>query len=653
MMQEPSQIAQAGEAIYRAVISPIYHNRLDWIGPTSLGLAAGMAGVMLWRSLSTRGKRLALTSPRLYTTLHGPLWTPAVLGIGGLGAAIWSPLASAQNLHARAWSLPFAWSNETILQTIVGGAALVAVGAVVALRRLTREKVHMGQHGTAYWAARRDMRVAPDTAKKQGWVWTLPIRVHWRGTARDWSSGGACTVLTISREEVVRHILLVGATGSGKGFTYFSPIIASIKQPFILQDIKSECQGIDTLRALTGMDPIRWGCAARGGWPSMRWNPLHAARTDEIPEEGCASLAALLCPTEGNQNDFIQKLAADTLTFIFQFSPAQTLADVADQIEQEGLIPLVERLGALPGLLARLNGKNMDGWTTDAIKGALSPYCTGWGREVTSGHDFDLDDLFLRGGYVLSGEPIASKAAPIRMFWQMLLNRALTSNAARNLTMLMDEGLIVKVPKFTDALKTLRSKGVSIHFGIQNTQGVLALYGPQEGKDILDSFVTQVYLLNGLNPDDQRALSQALGKRTVIEKGQAGVGKARRRAQVGTDLLEIADIERRSKSGEAWAVIRAPKVTRAGVPIICKLTGSAGAGLVRHPSPDEVEAARAAILAMPQPAPYIPPKPPAPKTFEVPTEAQTTQEAEETLKPAAIAADETVDVDFPDPPEDY
>jgi hypothetical protein len=295
----------------------------------------------------------------------------------------------------------------------------------------------------------------------------------------------------------------------------------------------------------------------------------------------------------------------------------------------------------------------MDGWTTDAIKRALSPYCTGWGREVTSGHDFDLDDLFLRGGYVLSGEPIASNAAPIRMFWQMLLNRALPSNAARNLTMLMDEGLIVKEPKFTDALKTLRSKGVSIHFGIQNTQGVLALYGPQEGKDILDSFVTQVYNLNGLNPDDQRALSQALGKRTVIEKGQGGVGKARRRAQVGTDILEIADIERRSKSGEAWAVIRAPKVTRAGAPVLCKLTGSAGAGLVRHPSPEEVKAARTAILAMPQPAPYIPPKPPAPKTFEAPTEASTAQEAEETVKPVAVAADETVDVDFPDPPEHY
>jgi hypothetical protein len=224
----------------------------------------------------------------------------------------------------------------------------------------------------------------------------------------------------------------------------------------------------------------------------------------------------------------------------------------------------------------------------------------------------------------------------------------------------MDEGLIVKVPKFEDALRTLRSKGISIHFGIQNTQGVLALYGPQEGKGILDSFVTHIYLLNGLNPGDQRSLSQALGKRTLVEKGQAGVGKARRRVQVGADLLEIADLERRSKSGEMWAVIRAPKVTKKGAPIICKMTGSAGAGLVRHPGPEEVEAAKAAILATPQPPPYVPPKAPTPKVREVAPAEEPHEvtscgpEDEETLNQPASEADETACVyPAPDEVEDY
>lgn len=610
-MAQP-QVANLGLVLYRDVVGPIYRARLDWLGPVSLAVAAGLAATMAWRSLSVTGQRLALTRPRLYARLHGPWWLPAALLLGGLGAMVYAPLTSDLLRSFRPWALPLGVHLSTVYETLVGGVTVALVGLGVGLRRSMRKKVHFGQHGSGYWARRADLRIAPAKSKKKAeWLWTLPVQVHWRGSGKIWHSGAGKTVVTIPHEEVVRHVLLVGATGSGKGYTYFSPIIASLRQPFILQDVKSECQGLDTLRAMTGLEPIRWGCAAQGGWPSMRYNFLHAARNSENLKENCKVLAQAICPTHGNQNDFIQTLAADTLAFLFQFSDAQTLAEISDQIEREGLIPLVTRLGALPGLLGRLGGKNMDGWTVDAIQGGLSPYTTGWAREATSAHDFELDDLFRRGGYVLSGEPVSERAAPIRVFWQLLLRQALTSNAAKNLTLLFDEGLAAgKIPDFGKALQTLRSKGVSIHYGVQNAQGVLALYGREEGQTILENFVSRVVLLNGLSDGDRKTLSLALGKQTLLEKDQAGIGKARRRQQVGADLLEVADLERRAMSGEFWAVIRAPKITKNGAPILCKLTGSAGAGLVRHPSPQEVEAARAAIAAMPQPARYVPPAPP-------------------------------------------
>ena len=194
----------------------------------------------------------------------------------------------------------------------------------------------------------------------------------------------------------------------------------------------------------------------------------------------------------------------------------------------------------------------------------------------------------------------------------MLIRRMLQSNNAKNLTLLYDEGLAAgKIPDFQNALVTLRSKGICIVFGIQHSQGVLALYGPNEGKAILDSFVSSLTLLNGLNPDDQQRLQKELGKRTLIEKGQAGVGNHRRRTQVGADLFEVADIERRARTGRFWAVIRAQGLTKSGAPVLAELTGSAGAGVVRHPSADEVSTAKSASGATPQPPSYVPPPVPS------------------------------------------
>lgn len=659
-------LAKIGAGAYEWVVGPIYRRNGDALFPLALALAVAVLVVMIWRSWTKAGQRLVLKRPGLYHKLHAAWWAPTLVLLGAFGVMGFAPLLhpSLKNpqkgWEPRPWTPPLNEGIQTIEETMGVMGLLLVGGTIFAGRRFFREKVWMGQHGSAFWARRSEVRIAPQKLKnRKSWRWVLPMAISWRGTAKNWKKSGAGkTAMAIENEEGNRHWLLIGSSGSGKGYTVFSPIIASSRQPFILQDVKSECQGLDTLRQLTGHEPIRFGCAARGGWPSMRWNPLHEARHADNPEDECASLAAKLCPEQGNQNDFIQKLAADTLSFIFLYGSEQTLSEISAAIEFEGLIAYMARIGVTPGLLGRLEGKNMENWVSDAIKGALSSFSSGWGKEVTSSHDFYLDEMFEKGGFVLSAEPIPSRALPIRVFWGMLLQRMLTSNKARNLTLLYDEGLAAgKIPNFEPSLATLRSKGISIIFGVQHTAGVLALYGANEGKGILDSFVNSIWLLNGLNPDDQKKLSLELGKQTVIEKDMAGEGKNHRRhAQVSADLLEIADLERRSRIGDFWAVIRAQKLTSSGSPIIAKLTGSAGAGLVRHPKPEEIEAAKAAIAEIQQPSPYVPkPVPERTKFDEVPksdTKVDTTSERDETGDGPDFP-DEPIDEvggDYPPPP---
>ena len=443
------------------------------------------------------------------------------------------------------------------------GALVIPFALVISFRRLFREQIQSGIHGEAGWASRSEVRFS------RSWPWLIPIQVHFRGTRRPWTTGGGFVILAPSREVSRRHTLVRGGTGSGKGHFIFGHILTSARHATIYQDVKDDGPPMGYALANTMVVPIRWGAAAEGGRPSMQWNPLEECRLDPNPEDAYETLASVLI--QGDDGDWVPQLARPILAWVFASGRYQTLGGLADDFTERGVEAVLKDIGLPGGLMESLEGKNVKEYIGTTIFSHLAPFRSGWGRAVTGGHDFSLSDIIRRGGYVLSAETIASRRVPLIVFWRLLFRKMLRTTEPMDLTLLMDEGLAAgKIPDFADALNTLRSKGVSIVFAIQNTAGLREIYGPQGGPAVEEAFTNRITLLNGLNNEDAEKLTKRLGTYTRIRKQRQGTPTHDR-----ADLMPLEEVARRG-AGEMdrWAVLEVVGATNSNRPIIARLVPS-------------------------------------------------------------------------------
>jgi hypothetical protein len=509
-----------------------------------------------------------------------------MLGAFGIG------LAAPGYIHGMERFRPENWPNWGTLSgptafTFVGLSTLgLAFGGVTMLSRWKHDGKDFGLgRACAKWGRWADVQCHTK------WGWTIPMAVNYRGSQRMWGMFGAGKVaFSPSDKTRSRHVLLVGQTGSGKGYCVFGPIIASSKIPIIYQDVKGQCPGYDMLKERFGKEPLRWGCAAQDGWPSMRWNPLEECRRDPKPEDAFAALAAALIP-EREGNDWVSQLSRPILSWVFARGGFQTMGDLQDALINEGVDAVLAKTEVPRGLILALEGKNVKEYLGTTIFSAMACFGRGWGRESTDGHDFNLEEFCTVGGYVLSAEPEVSQRAPIVVFWRLLLRKLLRSSKPVPLTLAFDEALMAgKIPSVRDALATLRDREVSIIFGTQHLSGLKEVYGNVEGESLIASFTSRIFLLNGLDPRDREHLVQALGKRTV--KDATGGGKGSQTRHVEVPLLTLDDLNRRASiEGAFWAVLEGSGVTRTGYPVVARLLGTPkNLQLIRRPSGEEIAA---------------------------------------------------------------
>lgn len=561
----PTPLADVGQGLWRHVICHAYRPDEPFRGLLSLawplvGLGVAAVALVLFR-LSRTCVGLAHTRPRLFRMVHGPYLVPLGLMLGALGLALCAPGYISTLLPYR----PEAWPGlgfigaQTVYE-ILGWGLAVGLGAVGLMAYRAGRDGSNHEKGSARWATWRE--ITTDGT----WRWTLPLKVSFRGSMGAWVTGAGKTVLALAEETVVRHLLMAGQTGAGKGFRFFAHIIRSSKKPFIYQDAKGQAPGKDSVKARFGKDPILWGCAAQGGWPSMGWNPVEECRQDPRPADAFAALAVTLIPGR-TDSDWVAELARPILAHVLEHGGFATLGDLQDALVEQGLDPVLAAARVPQGLLAALEGKNVREYLGTTFYAALSPFQTGWGREVTSRHDFSLADACTTCTYVLSAETNATRRTPIVVFWQMLLRRLLQSSKPVPLTLLFDEALAAgKIPNVRDALVALRDRKVSIIFGTQHLTGLREVYGPAEGDSLIASFTGRIFLLNGLDPRDREWLVKALGQRTLREQ------RNKTTTTTAIPLLTLDDLNRRASNAKAhWVILEGPGMSRTGDPIMARM----------------------------------------------------------------------------------
>ncbi|WLT30655.1 type IV secretory system conjugative DNA transfer family protein [Geothrix sp. PMB-07] len=575
-MHDPNgyiQISSKFTSWYASLLYLKHPEVLPWAVVSLVGGAA-LIGASIYR-MTRRGQKLAWEAPRTYKALNGPYVGPLAAASAAFGASALLPgFASGMADLRPEWfvyigTLSPGWVASVTLPM----AAVGLLGVVEAAKRLSREKIIETSRGKAHWAAWGEVKFANDHR------WVLPIWVHYRGQSEEWKRGAGRTLVALPANTAVRHVFLVGQSGAAKGFGIFNPIISSSRVPFIYQDFKAEMPGYEILRERTGTEPIRWGAAADDGLPSMGWNPLEECKGNM---NAIHFLAATLVPSRG-ADDWVSQLARPILGWILAHGGYTTLGDVYDNLVQAGVASVLDKSGVPTGLLAALEGKNVKEYLGTTIFSALAAFGSGWGRTVTSHHEFSIADMMERGGYVLSAEFDMSRRVPLTMFWRFIIRDITTSNRIRPMTLLFDEALAVgRIENINVVLETARSKGIGVVFGVQHEDGVRREYG-DEAEALISGFASRIWLLNGLSTNDQERLRRVLGQRLVQEKGPDG-----RAGHHLADLLTKDDLARRANQYERWwAVVSAVGATKSGARILGQMVG---AGFAKRPKAEDIEA---------------------------------------------------------------
>lgn len=455
-----------------------------------------------------------------------------------------------------------------------------------------------GAHGSARWARRDEIITAPEPR------WVIPLWCANDGTARPWemretrgfwAMAGLAALAPPEGDAVCTHFLLLGASGSGKGASIFSHVMCSSRVPSIYQDVKGECPNIDHPR---WKNAIRWGRAAHEGWPSMRWNPFQEVFDDPEIESAAMTLASLLIPDGSSGDSWVAKLARPILAKLIISKKWQTPGEFADEVMNKSLQEILQMGDTPGGLMALLGGKNVPEYISAEFLTNMNAFRIGWGREVTSGHDFTLDQLIDNGGYVLSAEADETLRLPIRMLWAMLLRRLMRSVRPRPLNILLDEAVAAgKIPDVLNALVTLRNRKVSIWMGFQSVEAIEEVY-EKKAKALADAFGNRIYLLRNISPRDAKQLSENMRSWSKERGGHVGlsIGSSGPSLSLtsGTDditalpLLSAEDIETRGHRNEYWAVVSGHSISKSGYPILVQTV--AGDELTRRPEPGEAVA---------------------------------------------------------------
>ena len=455
-------------------------------------------------------------------------------------------------------------------QAIAGvGFSLFLIGGLFAVSRVMRENVGDRQHGRAAWASRADVVFSKKAYFK------IPMRVSQKGK-RVWEDAfkAPWTVLAPSSTSNASHGILLGPTGAGKGAYTLGHIFGTATVPILYQDSKSE-----TPARHLRPDMLRFGISAKKpkGLPSMRFDPIAEIQKGTSPNE-CADrardLANLLLPAPQDgkgDNSWIKETAQPLLAEALLRGRWKHLGEMADEIAGRALPRILADLGLPEGWLFSLQGKNAMEYASNEISNNTQPYLRGWARHAFSASDFELEDVFEQGCYIMSATEDDQQKIPIRLFWNLIWSRAQRSDKKMPCLVLIDEAVAAgRIPGIIEATVKLRDRGFSIWMAFQTYAGIETVYGRSDAETLRRALVNSIVLTNGLDPKDAMEVTRELGNYTHTEHNKASGTKTR----TAFPLLPQSDLnDLAGQESEFWGIFRGRGISKSGRPVIGKLNG--------------------------------------------------------------------------------
>lgn len=318
---------------------------------------------------------------------------------------------------------------------------------------------------------------------------------------------GNLLFVSLRWETLSRHLLVVGAQGSGKTTAFFGHVMASANAPFVYQDSKAELP----FRAQFPDLPV-WGLDVRGHLSrSGVWNPLEEMQTREDMD----LIVDYVFPVNPHDaNPWVREMSRTMFGAILKSRRWASLQEIAQSIRLTELEPFLQGLEPIWRDLMK-EPKSQVPVLQDIVT-TLTRWESPRIRSITEGPStVSLDDFIRHGGYVMNCEMSDGLRAPVHLFWAMLLGRLRNrAEGSSPVLLLLDEfGDAGRLPNIERALVLLRSKGVSILAGIQNL-GLLEEVYERSAKAVLNGFGSRIWLTRNLDEELREKLSRALGKWT-------------------------------------------------------------------------------------------------------------------------------------------
>jgi type IV secretion system protein VirD4 len=375
------------------------------------------------------------------------------------------------------------------------------------------------KHGSASFATRNDIRQLLKPAAqplKPGELSLAPFKSLFRNES-----------LHLPRDEAVKHLLLIGAAGSGKSRSFFLPNCASHVGSFICTDPKSELW-----RHTSGYGKsIRFAPRDPDNSFNFNWIPLC-----DDPNTALLCARALVSASGGSSETFWDDASTSLLAAIFSHAATfsiPTPAAAYDFYNFYSDIELSEVLKNSKSITAQRFSKgfrdaspNTRGSIIATVDTKLNFLADEKVRRFTSTTRTPIDFSALRREPLrvflcLAENDVQALKGLSCLFFTLCLYQVKSQDGVP-VTFFLDEvANIGQIPNLATEIAIVRGRDISMILGLQSFSQLSGIYGRDAAQVIVDNCATKIFLA-GADIETAEMVSRSLGERTVTERAEDG-----------------------------------------------------------------------------------------------------------------------------------